>query len=411
MEIKDQLAALQTELKGFLDKAAVEQKNHGTMLEETKSTIVKLQTQVDAMDVKMAHKMAVEQGQGSTLIKTFQDDEGLQRLLRDRKGHAVIKVKGSDVSDLMERKSIISAVTAGTANGDALNPVGTATTGVLPIDRIPGITAEARQVLKIRNLFTQRPTTMQVIDYVRVNTPMSIASPVPEASLKPENQLTFNSLSERVKLLATWIPATRQVLDDFTELMSFIQTSLPYYVNLEEELQILLGDNAGEDLHGIVPQAITFNTSYLPFSSAQGWNKMDIIASAISQIMAAKEIPPTFVVLNPVDWWAIRLTKDGFGRYIINPDPQAMSVYSLFGLDVVATTSMPVGQFLVGSGNPVAAEIRDRMEMTVEVSTEHADYFVRNLVAIRAEKRLAFICKRPASFVSGTFATSPVTPA
>ena len=45
----------------------------------------------------------------------------------------------------------------------------------------------------------------------------------------------------------------------------------------------------------------------------------------------------------------------------------------------------------MGSGSPVAAEIRDRMEMTVEISTEHSDYFTRNLVAIRAEKRLAVI--------------------
>jgi HK97 family phage major capsid protein len=72
---------------------------------------------------------------------------------------------------------------------------------------------------------------------------------------------------------------------------------------------------------------------------------------------------------------------------------------------------MPVGQFLVGSGNPAAAEIRDRMGMQIEVSTEHSDFLVRNLVAIRSEKRLAMVVKRPNSFVSGTFLTSPVTPA
>jgi hypothetical protein len=67
-----------------------------------------------------------------------------------------------------------------------------------------------------------------------------------------------------------------------------------------------------------------------------------------------------------------------------------------------------VGSFLIGSGSPIASEIRDRMEMTVEISTEHQDYFVKNLVAIRAEKRLCLIVKRPASYVIGTFSgTSP----
>ena len=80
---------------------------------------------------------------------------------------------------ITSRKSIISAVTSGSQDGDTLAPVGAQTTGVLTIDRIPGITPEARPALRVRDILAQRPTTMQVVDYVRVNTPMSIASPVP----------------------------------------------------------------------------------------------------------------------------------------------------------------------------------------------------------------------------------------
>ena len=47
------------------------------------------------------------------------------------------------------------------------------------------------------------------------------------------------------------------------------------------------------------------------------------------------------------------------------------------------------------------------MEMQVEVSTEHQDFFTKNLVAVRAEKRLALVVKRPNSFVTGSFTTSP----
>ena len=70
---------------------------------------------------------------------------------------------------------------------------------------------------------------------------------------------------------------------------------------------------------------------------------------------------------------------------------------------------MSTGTFLVGSGDAAAAEIRDRMELMVEVSTEHQDFFVKNLVAVRAEKRLALVVKRPASFVTGSFVTSPAS--
>jgi HK97 family phage major capsid protein len=397
VELKQQM----TELKQALDTAIRNKADIGT--------VQKMQTQLDALDVKLAQKHGGGVQQKS-LADELRENESISRLLRDQKGSAYIDLSPSQTSAIMGRKSIITAITAGTSGGDPLAPVGVETTGVLQIDRIPGIVAEARQVLKIRNVLFARPTTMQVVDFVRVVTPMSIASPVPEASVKPENQLTFASFSERVKLLATYIPATRQVLDDFPELLGFIQTTMPYYVDLAEELQLLAGDNVGDDLHGIIPQAAAYNAGLLPFSAAQGWTKIDIIATAIAQINAAKEIDPTFVILNPIDWWGIRLTKSTFGTYIIG-DPQSQVAPSLFGLTVVVTTTMPVGQFLVGSGNPAAAEIRDRMGMQIEVSTEHASFFTQNLIAIRAEKRLCMVVKRPNSFISGTFLTSPVTPA
>jgi hypothetical protein len=147
-------------------------------------------------------------------------------------------------------------------------------------------------------------------------------------------------------------------LDDLTELNGFIMSSLPYYVNLEEELQLLAGDNTGENLHGFLGQVSSFNASLL--SPSAGWNRIDIVGRVIQQITSAKEIAPTFIVLNPADWWSMRLQKDSFGRYILG-DPQSMVRPNIFGLTAVATTSIAPNTFLVGSGDPVASEIRDRM--------------------------------------------------
>jgi hypothetical protein len=68
---------------------------------------------------------------------------------------------------------------------------------------------------------------------------------------------------------------------------------------------------------------------------------------------------------------------------------------------------MGSGNFLVGSGNPVAVEIRDRMDMELAISAEHGDFFVQNKVAVRAEKRVALPTYRPGSFIFGSFTTSP----
>lgn len=390
MELKDQLTALQAEQKTYFEKAAAEEKARGTVLEETKTKIDALQKQVDAIDIKLAERHA--QGQAEeTLQEVLSKDESIAKIMRDKRGTAAIVLKGRHAS--MERKTTVS-----------ISAVGVSTSGVMPIDRTPGIVQEARQQLRLRNMLTSRPTQMALVDFVKVNAPMTRASPQTEASDKFENAVTFTTKSERVRTLATIIPATRQVLDDMTELAGFLDTSLRYYVNFAEEVQMLSGSGSGEDLDGYITQATSFNTGLL--SASAGWNKIDIVGRAIQQITAAKELQPTFIVMHPTDWWGIRLTKDSYGRYILG-DPQEMTSPTLFGLDVVSTTSIASGTFLVGSGSPVASEIRDRMELVVEVSTEHSDYFSKNLVAIRAEKRLALVIYRPASFITGTFTTSP----
>jgi HK97 family phage major capsid protein len=67
----------------------------------------------------------------------------------------------------------------------------------------------------------------------------------------------------------------------------------------------------------------------------------------------------------------------------------------------VETTAIAQDRFLCGAFN-IAAQIFDRMEIEVLLSTENADDFERNMVTIRAEERLALAVYRPAAFVTGT---------
>ena len=159
-------------------KSALDALRAGIAAAAPASKLIALQTQVDAIDAKVASRQygTSSFGTPSTLVKNITENEGLARMLKDGRGTAVLHLKGSEVTDLMDRKSIISSTVAGTSEGDPLTPVGVSTTGVLQIDRSPGITPEARQVLKVRNLLPSRPTTMQVVDFVKVTTPLGIAS-------------------------------------------------------------------------------------------------------------------------------------------------------------------------------------------------------------------------------------------
>jgi HK97 family phage major capsid protein len=384
LEMKSTLAKIEAAQKGLAPRAD---------LEALQQSCLKMQTQIDSVDIAMAQKH-IGGIQAPPLVESLKSNEDVSRLLRDKRGTAVVTLDAKQAARVLQRKTNLLESTEGFQ-----------TTGVMPLDRLPGITAEARQQLFVRDLLTARPTLLGAIDFVKVSQPLSIASPVAEASVKPENTLVFTSFSERIKTIATWLPASRQILDDFQELASFINTGLAYYVRMEEELQMISGDGTAENLHGMTSQATAFNTALLP-SAAKGWNKIDVIATAIKQIGIAKEVPPTFALLSVSDWWDIRLQKDSFGRYLV-ADPQSVASPSLFGITIVPTVNMSTGTFLVGSGDPAAVEIRDRMDVTVELSTSHSTFFTQNLVAVRAEERLALVVKRAASLIYGSFTTSP----
>lgn len=395
MELQEQLAGLQADLKVHFAKAAEESKAHGTIAEETKNKLDAIQKQVDALDVKIAERHLAAPEARKSLLDCLKESEDVSRILHNKKGHAIFTLKGDQVADIMERKTTV-----------LLSGLGPATAGVVSIERMPAIVAEARRKLTIRDLLSARPTQAGIIYYVKVNSPLAGASPAPEGTQKAENAVTFTTATATVRTIATWIPASRQALDDLPELEGFLRASLPYYVNREEERQLLSGDNTGENLNGLITQATAFNSGLYAGIGGSGFTRIDQIGVAIEQIALIDEVPPSFVALNPRDWWNLRRTKDTLGRYILG-DPQSQGDPKIWDLTPLATNGVASGTFLVGGGDPAQSEIRDRMEMQVEISTEHNDFFTKNLVAIRAEKRLALVVSRPQSYITGTFATSP----
>ena len=69
---------------------------------------------------------------------------------------------------------------------------------------------------------------------------------------------------------------------------------------------------------------------------------------------------------------------------------------------VVVTDALAANEFLVGDFAR-AARLYDRQQATVEIATQHADFFTRNLVAILAEERVALTVPRLDMLVRGTF--------
>lgn len=393
----DDLEKKLAELRALLEKGAEERKTFGSQLTETGAKIAALQTQIDALQVRLDKPR-----QGAAARKTISDaikeSDDLRRYIRGESKGARLQFNDlsaeSFIDTAREEKTLITSTA-----------VGSATSGVLMFERAPGVVPLADRRLFIRRLLSSAPTEANAIDYVKINTFSKVVSPQTEGSAKGESELTFTTTSTGVKTIATWIPATKQILDDFAGLQSLITDSLVYALEEEIEDQIVSGNNTGNNLNGLTNQATSFDTTLL--SASDGWEQFDIVGRAVQQIAAANEAPPNFVLLHPTNYWRMRLTKDTTGRYIFDRPDGATGFSPLFGLQPIVTTAMTSGYFLVGSSAPNVVQIRNRMGVTVDISDSHSTYFTENKIAIRVEARLALVVFRPAAFIYGALNQSP----
>lgn len=262
--------------------------------------------------------------------------------------------------------------------------------------QVPGIVMPGLRRLTIRDLLAQGRISSNSLEYVREEVFTNNAASVAEKQLKPESDITFSKQTANVKTVAHWIQASRQVMDDAPMLQSYVNNRLMYGLALAEERQLLNGDGSGDDLEGLNHVA----TAYDATLNATGDTRADIIAHAVYQVTES-EFSASGIILNPRDWHSIALLKDGEGRYIFG-GPQAFAANVMWGLPVVPTKAQTAGTFTVG-GFDLASQVWDRMDATIEVSREDRDNFVKNMLTILCEERLALAHYRPTAIIKGTF--------
>lgn len=267
--------------------------------------------------------------------------------------------------------------------------------------------------LTIRNLITTGQTGSDQIDYVRVVSATNNAAPVAEAQstgvigdgtggtvtaaaggLKPESGLTLEKVSTTVKTIAHWLPATKRALSDAAQIRTLIDTFLRYGLEEELEDQIVSGSGIGEDFEGILTVGGT---------QGQAWDTNLLVTTrkARTKVRTVGRAQATGFVFNPADNERIDLLRDdaggaGTGSFLFG-SPAGMQVQTLWGLPRVESEAVPAGTGLVGDWR--RAILWDREQAAIQVSDSHADFFVRNLVAILAEMRAGFGVIQPSAFV------------
>lgn len=329
---------------------------------------------MDELEQKMDRDGA-EQKSVLTAGERFIEDESFKSFASQARPRGRVVVEVKDISSLTT---------------DAAGSAGT----LLQPQRL-GLQVELPQRrLTVRALLAAGQTNTSQIEYDQEKLFTNNAAPVAEGTLKPQSELQFEDKTASVRTIAHWMRANLQILADAPALRSIIDQRLRYGLAAVEEAQLLNGSGTGQNLLGLVTAA----TAYSAPGSLVATTQVDTIRLMILQTALA-EYPASGIVMNPIDMAAIELSKDANGGYLIG-NPQGTIQKNLWGLPVVETQAMGVDKALVGAFN-MAAQIFDRQDATIDVSTEDQDNFVKNKVTIRAEERLALVIWRPQALVYG----------
>lgn len=265
----------------------------------------------------------------------------------------------------------------------------------------------------LRDVLINGTTTSDAIVYFRELLFTNNAAGVPQAthtdsgdetpsgaSIKPESAITFEQDTAPVVTIAHWIPITRQTLQDAGQLQTYVEQRLLDGLRLAESDQLLNGTGTN-DLEGLLPTTGVqdLNAAYFlgaPVADAGTDNEnFNRIRRAKTLIRTVGRATPNFVVINPADLEQFDTATDANEQYFGAGPYGGSNPARLWGLRVVEDENIAENTALVGDGRMAA--VWDRMQSQILIDTID-DQFIRNMLTILAEERLALTVFRPAAF-------------
>jgi HK97 family phage major capsid protein len=381
-DIKGQLEKSTNDVKAIAEKAVAEAGKGIEMAEGVKEQADELLVKMNGLadQFRELEQRTVAGGSKGEPEKSigakFAESESLKSLIENG---------GRGKADL-EIKAVISSATT-----DAAGSAGAAVNQT----RLPGVVPLARRRMFIQDLIAPGQMTGNTIEWIAEKARNLNAAPVAEGAAKPQSDIQLELKSMSARVIAAHMKASRQIMDDFDQLRTFIDNILLYDLDYKLENQIINGDGTGQNLSGLIVNSTAYA---VPAGSTAATTLIDKLRVAMLQATLA-EYPASAHILHPTDWSNIEREKDLEGRYMIGV-PQGTAAPMLWGIPVVASQFMAQDKFLTGAFD-IAAQYFDRWLARVQIATENEDDFIKNMVTILAECRGVLAVYRPAAIIYG----------
>lgn len=227
---------------------------------------------------------------------------------------------------------------------------------------------------------------------------------VAEGGAKPQFHIADpTTRTDALKKIAGFLKFTDEMVEDAEFWVSEINQRGIYMLALAEETQLLNGDGLGSNVLGLLNRS-----GIQTETSAAATDNADAIYRALSKVQTATGLTADGIVINPADYQALRLRKDGNGQYFgggffqgeygnggIEWQPP------LWGARTIVSAAVAAGTAVVGAFN-TAATVYRKGGVRVESTNSHASDFTNNLITTRIEERVALAARIPAAFTKVT---------
>ncbi|MFJ5143048.1 phage major capsid protein [Streptomyces sp. NPDC088707] len=278
-----------------------------------------------------------------------------------------------------------------------------------------GITEAQRRKWHIRDLFPKAKTKSAVLIGIRETGWTNNAAQTPERRAAdgvsaptgldsdvfgraPRSKLKLETVNFPISEISHMLDSHKNILSDEPRLKQFINSRLIEGIKFAEDYDLL--HSQGSDGTSIVG---LFNTPGIQTYTGSNTDKFSIqVRRAMTKALIA-EYDPSGLVVSPSMWEQVEVETDDNGAFRVALQVAVGAQKRVWRLNVIESTAMPDDNYLLGAFG-MGAQLYDRENVSVTVSSENSDNFERGVLTFRADERLALEVSRPESFVVGTWA-------
>jgi HK97 family phage prohead protease len=343
--------------------ADLEQKFVGE-IDGLKDVVTTMQKQLDSVDLKLqGGGPSMERGNGDfgwAFIRAW----GENKATFEKGGRALFSIDAPWLTRTVTRPSVLPQQNDSRIGAAAAQPLSRL------LDALPKASMDSAAVYSVKETSS---------------TGWTAGIQATEGAAKATSDATFTAQLVEARTIATIVSASKQVLDDFPTMEQFVRSRLEWAVLRKLEEQIVSGDGTGANFSGLLTVAAAWTA---PSGTYDLYARISYAAAEIEN----RGYQPSVLLLHPSALLKIRLQVDQNRQYVAFP-------YEL--PQMITSTFVPQNQFVLF--DPEQFLLRIRQQLQIDVSFDHADYFAKNLVAIRAELRAALQVFSADAAIKGTW--------